>query len=60
MGVVIDYFCHVSIDVIYYDGNLGVLFEGLMSDVPEKYLDKHFRPIEIIKDYENKIHLIIN
>lgn len=60
MGVVIDNFCHVSIDVIYYDGNLGVLFEGLLSDVPEKYLDKHFRPIEIIKDSEYKIHLIIN
>ena len=60
MGVVIDNFCHVSIDVVYYDGKLGTLFEGLMSDVPEEYLDKHFRPIEIIKDYENKIHLIIN
>lgn len=60
MGVVIDNFCRVSIEVIYYDGNLGVLFEGLMSDVPEKYLDKHFRPIEIIKEYEDKIHLIIN
>ena len=60
MGVVIDNFCRVSIEVIYYDGNLGVLFEGLMSDVPEKYLDKHFRPIEIIKDCENMIHLIIN
>lgn len=60
MGVVIDNFCHVSIDVIYYDGNLGVLFEGLLSDVPDEYLDKHFRPIEIVKDYEDKIHLIIN
>ena len=60
MGVVIDNFCHVSIDVVYYDGKLGTLFEGLMSDVPEEYLDKHFRPIEIIKDCENKIHLIIN
>lgn len=60
MGVVIDYFCHVSIDVVYYDGNLGVLFEGLLSDVPEEYLDKHFRPIEIIKDYEDEIHLIVN
>lgn len=60
MGVVIDNFCHVSIDVIYYDGNLGTLFEGLMSDIPEEYLDKHFRPIEIIKDSEYKIHLIIN
>lgn len=60
MGVVIDNFCHVSIDVIYYDGNLGTLFEGLMSDIPEEYLDKHFRPIDIIKDCEDKIHLIIN
>ena len=60
MGVFIDNFCHVSIDVIYYDGKLGTLFEGLMSDVPEEYLDKHFRPIEIIKDCEDKIHLIIN
>lgn len=31
-----------------------------MNEVPEKYLDKHFRPIEIIKDSEYKIHLIIN
>ena len=60
MGVVIDNFCRVSIDVIYYDGKLGTLFEGLMSDVPEEYLNKHFRPIEIVKDYEDKIHLIIN
>ena len=60
IGVVIDNFCHVSINEVYYDGKLVTLFEGLMSDVPEKYLDKHFRPIEIIKDSEYKIHLIIN
>lgn len=60
MGVVIDNFCHVSINEVYYDGKLVTLFEGLMSDVPEEYLNKHFRPIEIIKDYENMIHLIIN
>ena len=60
MGVVIDNFCHVSINEVYYDGKLVTLFEGMMSDVPEEYLDKHFRPIEIIKDYENMIHLIIN
>ena len=60
MGVVIDNFCHVSIDEIYYDGNLVALFEGPMNAVPKEYLDKHFRPIEIIKDYENMIHLIIN
>ena len=60
MGVVIDNFCHVSIDVVCYDGKFGTLFEGLMSDVPEEYLNKHFRPIEIINDYEDKIHLIIN
>ena len=60
IGVVIDNFCHVSINEVYYDGKLVTLFEGLMSDVPEEYLDKHFRPIEIIKDYEDEIHLIIN
>ena len=60
MGVVIDNFCHVSINEVYYDGKLVTLFEGLMSDVPEEYLYKHFRPIEIIKDCEDKIHLIIN
>ena len=60
MGVVIGYFCYVSINEVYYDGKLVTLFEGMMSDVPEEYLNKHFRPIEIIKDYENKIHLIIN
>ena len=60
IGVVIDNFCHVSINEVYYDGKLVTLFEGLMSDVPEEYLNKHFRPIEIIKDYENMIHLIIN
>ena len=60
IGVVIDNFCHVSINEVYYDGKLVTLFEGLMSDVPEEYLNKHFRPIEIIKDSEYKIHLIIN
>ena len=60
IGVVIDKFCHVSINEVYYDGKLVTLFEGLMSDVPEEYLNKHFRPIEIIKDYEDMIHLIIN
>ena len=60
IGVVIDNFCHVSINEVYYDGKLVTLFEGLMSDVPDEYLNKHFRPIEIIKDYEDKIHLIIN
>ena len=61
MGVVIDEFCQVSIDVIQPDTRkIKTLFEGLMSDVPEEYLNKHFRPIEIIKDSEDKIHLIIN
>ena len=60
MGVVIDNFCHVSINEVYYDGKLVTLFEGLMSDVPEEYLYKHFLPIEIIKDDEDEIHLIIN
>lgn len=61
VGTIIDEFCQVSIDVILPDTrNIQTLFEGPMNEVPEKYLDKHFRPIEIIKDYENTIHLIIN
>ena len=61
VGTIIDEFCHVSIDVILPDTrNLRTLFEGPMNKVPERYLDRHFRPIEIIKDYEDKIHLIIN
>ena len=61
VGTIIDEFCQVSIDVILPDTrNIQTLFDGPMNEVPEKYLDKHFRPIEIIKDYEDKIHLIIN
>lgn len=61
VGTIIDEFCQVSIDTIQPDTrNLQTLFEGPMNEVPEKYLDKHFRPIEIIKDYEDEIHLIIN
>lgn len=61
VGTIIDEFCQVSIDVILLDTrNIQTLFEGPMNEVPEKYLDKHFRPIEIIKDCEDKIHLIIN
>lgn len=61
VGTIIDEFCQVSIDVILPDTrNLQMLFEGPLNEVPEKYLGKHFRPIEIIKDCEDKIHLIIN
>lgn len=61
VGTIIDEFCQVSIDVILPDTrNIQALFDGPMNEVPEKYLDKHFRPIDIIKDYEDKIHLIIN
>lgn len=61
VGTIIDEFCQVSIDVIQPDTrNLQTLFDGPINEVPENYLDKHFRPIEIIKDSEYKIHLIIN
>ena len=61
VGTIIDEFCQVSIDMIQPDTrNIQTLFEGPMNKVPSKYLDKHFRPIEIIKDYEDEIHLIIN
>ena len=61
VGTIIDEFCQVSIDMIQPDTrNLHTLFDGPMNAVPKEYLDKHFRPIEIIKDSEYKIHLIIN
>ena len=61
VGTIIDEFCQVSIDMIQPGArDIQTLFEGPMNEVPEKYLDKHFRPIEIIKDYEDEIHLIIN
>lgn len=61
VGTIIDEFCQVSIDVIQPDTrNLQTLFDGPMNKVPEEYLDKHFRPIDIIKYSEYKIHLIIN
>lgn len=61
VGTIIDEFCQVSIDVIQPDTrNLQTLFDGPMNEVPEEYLGKYFRPIEIIKDCEDKIHLIIN
>lgn len=61
VGTIIDEFCQVSIDVIQPDTrNLQTLFDGPMNEVPEEYLGKHFRPVEIIKDSEYKIHLIIN
>ena len=61
VGTVIDEFCQVSIDTIQPDTrNLQTLFDGPMNAVPKEYLDKHFRPIEIIKDCEYKIHLIVN
>ena len=61
VGTIIDEFCQVSIDTIQPDTrNLQTLFDGPMNAVPKEYLDKHFRPIEIIKDSEYKIHLIVN
>ena len=61
VGTIIDEFCQVSIDTIQPDTrNIQTLFDGPMNAVPKEYLDKHFRPIEIIKDSEYKIHLIVN
>ena len=61
VGTIIDEFCQVSIDTIQLDTrNIQTLFDGPMNEVPAKYQDKHFRPIDIIKDLEDKIHLIIN
>lgn len=58
VGTIIDKFCWVSIDVIIPDTlKLQSVFEGPIGEAPEESLDKHFRPIEIIKD---RIHLIVS
>lgn len=61
VGTVIDKFCQVSIDIIIPDTlNLQSVYEGPIGDAPEICLNAHFRPIEIVADYEDRIHLIVN
>lgn len=60
VGTVLDKYCRVSIDVVMPDMRLEPVWQSTLDDVPEEYLNRSFRPINIVKDFEDKIHLIIN
>lgn len=60
-GTVLDEFVHVSIDVVIPDyNNLQSVWDGPLNNVPEEYLSRGFRPIELLKDLGDCIHLIVN
>ena len=60
VGTVLDKYCRVSIDVVMPNMNLEYAWQGTLDDVPEEYLNCSFRPIDIVTDFEDRIHLIVN
>ena len=60
VGTVLDKYCRVSIDAVMPNMNLEYIWQGTLDDVPEEYLNCSFRPIDIVTDFEDKIHLIVN
>ena len=60
VGTVLDKYCRVSIDVVMPDMCLEPVWQSTLDDVPEEYLNRSFRPINIVTDFEDKIHLIVN
>lgn len=60
VGTVLDKYCRVSIDVVMQNMNLEFVWQGTLYDVPEEYLNRSFRPIDIVTDFEDRIHLIVN
>ena len=60
VGTVLDKYCRVSIDVVMPNMNLQPVWQSTLDDVPEEYLNRSFRPIDIVTDFEDRIHLIIN
>ena len=60
VGTVLDKYCRVSIDVVMPNMNLKYVWQGILDDVPEEYLNCSFRPIDIVTDFEDRIHLIVN
>lgn len=60
VGTVLDKYCRVSIDVVMPDMRLEPVWQSTLDDVPEEYLNRSFRPINIVTDFEDKIHLIVN
>ena len=60
VGTVLDKYCRVSIDVVMPNMRLEPVWQSTLNDVPEEYLNCSFRPIDIVTDFEDKIHLIVN
>nr|DAT55395.1 MAG TPA: hypothetical protein [Caudoviricetes sp.] len=60
VGTILDEYCQVSIDWVDPDGNIHFAWQGYLNDVPEEYLDMPFRPINVMTDFERRIHLIVN
>ena len=59
-GTVLNKYCRVSIDVVMPDMRLEPVWQSTLDDVPEEYLNRSFRPIDIVTDFEDRIHLIVN
>ena len=49
-----------NVDVVMPNMNLEYIWQGTLDDVPEEYLNCSFRPIDIVTDFEDRIHLIVN
>ena len=60
VGTVLNKYCRVSIDVFMPDMRLESVWQSTLDDVPEEYLNRSFRPIDIVTDFEDRIHLIVN
>ena len=60
VGTVLDKYCRVSIDVVMPNMHIEPVWQSTLHDVPEEYLNRSFRPIDIVTDFEDKIHLIVN
>jgi hypothetical protein len=60
VGTVLNKYCRVSIDVVMPDMRLESVWQSTLDDVPKEYLNRSFRPIDIVTDFEDRIHLIVN
>ena len=60
VGTVLDKYCRVSIDVVMPNMHIEPVWQSTLGDVPEEYLNCSFRPIYIVTDFYDEIHLIVN
>ena len=60
VGTILDEYIEVSIDVAMPEGRFESVWSGPLNDVPEEYLCRKFRPIQLWKEWDDCIHLIVN